>query len=459
MKAIAAVDYTPVQNWRSGVADENGEIHEMWYSDDWTQAMKKEFKPVPHPVYNPDKPIASSILVVKPYRSGSFYYPSVDYQGALQYSHIEEEISNFHLNNILNGFMASTLINFNNGDPGEEQQREIEKAINSKWGGSGSKSRIVVAFNDDKERAATVETLQSSDLDKQYSFLSEESTKKIMVGHRITSPLFFGIRDGAGLGSNADEIKNAWLLHERNVLTPYRELMINNFEYLLSQNDSFIPLEFISNTPIEFKEEDTEKQQLKAELSDDKDWLLNKGEDVDGEEWELIDERKVDYDLEEELDIRVDLAKVVSGNARAGSKQDNKLFKVRYSYEPKVTSENSRDFCTKMTKGKKVYRKEDIQFAENKVVNPGWGPKGAETYDIWLYKGGGDCHHYWMRKTYLRRNNKSISVNEAKKLIMALPPDERDEARLPTNDPKVAKRPTDMPNQGFLPTNKRRGKR
>ena len=39
---IAAVDYTPIQNWRSGIADENGDVKEYWYSDDWTQINKKQ---------------------------------------------------------------------------------------------------------------------------------------------------------------------------------------------------------------------------------------------------------------------------------------------------------------------------------------------------------------------------------------------------------------------------------
>ena len=79
-----------------------------------------------------------------------------------------------------------------------------------------------------------------------------------------------------------------------------------------------------------------------------------------------------------------------------------------------------------MIKAKKIYRKEDIELMSTRAVNPGWGPKGADTYSIWKYKGGGACHHFWMRKTYMftldskRIDVKSplaptISVNEAKR--------------------------------------------
>ena len=103
-----------------------------------------------------------------------------------------------------------------------------------------------------------------------------------------------------------------------------------------------------------------------------------------------------------------------------------------------------------MVNAKKVYRKEDILAASERVVNPGWGPRGADTYNLFLYKGGGSCRHFWMRQTYLKRNNKKITVTEAKRIINALPASERDGRRLPVNDPKVAQRPRDMTNRGFL---------
>ena len=118
------------------------------------------------------------------------------------------------------------------------------------------------------------------------------------------------------------------------------------------------------------------------------------------------------------------------------SEQDTSLFKIRYSYSG--DGKGQREFCSKMIKADKVYRKEDIELAGSKVVNPGLGPEGADTYNIWLYKGGVNCKHFWMRKIYLRRNNESLSVNEARKMILALDPVDRSKARWEENDPLVA---------------------
>lgn len=465
LTTIERVDYTPVQNWRAGKADETGELTNYWYSDDWTQINKKQFKPKSYPVYKSELNVYTSVLPVLPYRSGSFYYPTVDYQGGLQYAHIEEEISNFHLSNIKNGFAPGMIVNFNNGDPGQEQRDLITRDIKSKLEGTSKAGKVIVAFNDNKENAATIDTVSISDLDKQFQFLSEEAGKKLMVAHRVTSPFFFGIRDSAGFGSNADEIKNSWLLWERTVLEPFRAIMIQNIEYI--QNETGQPvtgLEFVTLTPIEFKDDEPVEEQMSAQTETDlMDWIESAGETVDTNEWELIDEREVDYDNEANLDgmlLGLNLASVVSGDARKKSEQDTSLFRVRYVYAPKTAGANSREFCRKMVSAGKVYRKENIPGTEDgqtlTVVNPGWGPKGIDKYSVWLYKGGAKCHHFWQRQTYLKKNNKRISVNEAKRMMLKLPPDERREAaRVQKNDPRVAKLPNDMPGCAFLPSNPR----
>ena len=120
----------------------------------------------------------------------------------------------------------------------------------------------------------------------------------------------------------------------------------------------------------------------------------------------------------------------------ATSEQDTDLFKVRYSYAGDSTGQ--REFCKKLIQADKVYRKEDIVLAETKVVNKGLGANGADTYSIWLYKGGVNCKHFWQRKIYLKRDNTSISVNEARKLILDLDPKDRPKAKWQENDPLVA---------------------
>ena len=170
-------------------------------------------------------------------------------------------------------------------------------------------------------------------------------------------------------------------------------------------------------------------------------------------DYELIDAREVDYDLEDKRNSLWNFAtaKVPSSKPQAESIEDNAVIKVRYVYAPdknRAQPENSRDFCSKMVNAGRVYRKEDIEFASARAVNPGWGPNGSDTYDLWLYKGGGNCSHFWERRTYLRRNNKRVSVNQARRIIQ-----QAGEQPMKRNDRRVAQRPRDMINKGFLPGN------
>jgi len=470
---IAQVEHLPVETLRAEKCNEDGKIEAYYYHSDWATAKPSD-KPLRIPAFGCSKE-AIEILYVKPYKAGFYYYSPVDYQGGLQYSELEEEISNYHLNNILNGLAPSMLINFNNGTPSEEDRRLIEQRIAQKFSGSSNAGKFILAFNDNKDSQAEITPVQLSDAHNQYQFLSDESTKKIMVAHRVVSPMLLGIKDSSGLGNNADELKTATLLMDNTVIRPFQDLLIDAFDTILAFNNISLNLYFKTLQPLEFTDlENVEDEETREEetgvklssegccthLSKDEDnemfeELEELGEDENLDEWELVDERPVDYDQEEALDKMIGLATTGTARPNAKSKQDGEnqegiQFKVRYQYAPLKASTNSREFCKKMVSAKKIYRKEDIISMGDRAVNKGWGLNGADTYSIWFYKGGGDCHHFWMRKTYKAKNpdvkpdvgnpKAEVSVNQARK--KGFTPEK--------NDKKVAQRPTDMPNNGFV---------
>ena len=482
-KSIARVEHIPVETLRAEKCNEKGEIEAYYMHPDWAN-YKKSDKPLRIEAFGfGNEPI--QIYYIKPYKAGFKYYSPVDYQGGLQYAELEEEISNYHLNNIMNGLAPSMLINFNNGTPDPEQRQLIENRIYQKFSGSSNSGKFIMSFNDDPATAATIEPIQLSDAHNQYQFLSDESMRKIMVAHRVVSPMLLGVKDSSGLGNNADELKTASILMDNTVIRPFQTLLINAFDDILSYNDISLNLYFKTLQPLEFTDlnnvidAETREEETGVKMSSQVDFsnLEEFGEDEDLTDWELIDERKVDYDLEDELDKQINdlnskkqslLSKIwnfaTTGTARpnANSEQDgtNKegvQFKVRYQYAPLTINRNdegtktqSRDFCKKMVAAKKIYRKEDIEAMSQRAVNAGWGLNGADTYDIWLYKGGGDCHHFWMRKTYMAKGvnikpsignpNAEVSVNQAIK--NGFKPE--------VNAKEVAMRPTDMPNSGFV---------
>ena len=461
---VAELRFLPAHTVRTGIADSQGRVDCYYVSPDWSRMREPRFAPVKYPALDlEDRSEAAVVYQIKAYQPGIFYYGLPDYVGATNYVELDREISSFHLNNIRNGLFPSMLLSFNNGVPTDEERRTIERHVNDKFSGSGNAGRLLISFNDGSDSAPQLTPVNPNDNDGMYEFLAKECTTKILAGHRVTSPLLFGIRgDGSGFGNNAEELRDAFSLFQNTVIKPYQRTLLDGLQVIFNVNGinldfyfktlkpaDFIDVEAVKAQTVDEQEKEGIEQELSAterDLNPAADWLLDRGEDED-EEYELIDEREVDYDREQEFDALWTFARVPSSNPAGKSEQDTDLIKVRYSYAGSQPDNKSRQFCRKMMNAKKVYRKEDILGASNRAVNPGWGPEGANTYNLFFYKGGGSCRHFWSRRTYLKKNNKKVSVNQAQKIIRAAGPDAE---RLQPNDPKVAQRPRDMVNRGFL---------
>ena len=488
-KTIAQVEHFPVETLRAEKANDKGEIEAYYYFKDWSKIKPNE---EPQRIGAFGKTNESiEILYIKPYKSGLYYYCTPSWNGCIQYCELEEEISNYHINNIQQGLSPTMLISMHNGVPNPEERRLLESKIAQKFSGSSNAGKFILSFSDSKEQEPSLTPVQLSDAHQQYEFLSNECSRKIMIGHRIVSPFLLGIRENGGFGSNADEIKTASLLFDNTVIRPLQDVLIDCFDKILAYNDISLKLYFVTLQPLEFTEIDTDLQDdedieeetgiqmsketpeldddLGSEIADD---LINLGQTEEEllKEYDLVDERPVDYEQDEELDgVIAELNKekkstlskiyefVSTGIARKtkDSEQDGtskqsieKLskFLVRYVYNPTKTGSNSRDFCKKMVSAKKVYRKEDILEMTRKRVNPKFAKKDSKTgtYSIWLYKGGARCKHRWYRQTYLKRYDnagmgKQITSGQAKSLGF----------KFPKNAQKVPVAPKDMRYKGY----------
>lgn len=415
---VKSVKHWPIQTLRAEKADEKGEIKGYYYHHDWPN-KKPSDKPKRIPAFGTGG--KEEIYYIKPYVIGSFYYAPVDYQGCLPYCDLEQEVANYHINNIKNGLSAGTLINFNNGVPDEETQQEVERQINKKFGGTTNAGRMVLAFNDNKENAATIDTLQLAEAHAQYEFLSAESTQKIMVGHRVTSPMLLGIKDQTGLGNNAEELKTASMLFEATVINPFRLLILDALDDILAVNSIAFDLFFTSLNPFETQEQEQVQQEttlskderpfLKDDLAHDIiSQLEGLGEleedllaDYELEDAEFVEDEEAEYDVEEYLNRREDLA------AQQDSEQDTERYKVRYVYAVGTRRKpegESRPLCKALMGAGRVYRKEDIE----KLSSSGGAESKGQPYSVWLYKGGANCHHRWERRVYRKKLTKEGEV-------------------------------------------------
>lgn len=409
---------------------EDGEIKSYWYSFDWSDVRK--YTPKEIPAFGYGKKGENQVFVIKSNQVGQFYFGNPAYISALPYCEVESELANYYVNHIKNGMSFGHVINVNGGKPESEEDLNLfSKQIRNQLTGSNNAGKFLLSFNDSKDSETTISALEVSDAHKQYEFLTQEAQNKICIAHKVVSGAILGITKSTGFSSNADEIETAFNETYLNVIQPIQENIIDALEFVKGING----LEFLSLREKSTPEVVMSLSKKKTETDLIADGLINLGEDIDDEQWELIDESSVDG-VPELTESLLHLAKVPSSFPSVKSDQDTSLFKIRYQYSG--AKEGERDFCNKMIKANKVYRKEDIELAGSKVVNKGFGAKGADTYNIWLYKGGVNCKHFWLRKIYLRKGNNSLSVNEAKKMILALDPKDRKDAKWEVNNPLVA---------------------
>ncbi len=521
--------------------------------------------------------------------AGSNFYPRPDYYSAINSIELAKEISVYHVNNIMNGLSPSMIVSLFQGAPAPDEQQQIKRDWERQLTGARNAGKFIMTFNERDTPRPEITTFPLSDADKQYEFLSKESTSLIMVAHRVVTPLIFGIRDtGGGFGSNKDEMAVGLEIFTNQVIEPAQKKIAKSFEEVLGFEMPGLTITVIPNSPLmqapattaeipapaapvmaedEKKKfcncenladsfEPTNEMKAAAELGlkwraehnrggteigvarardisngrnlsvetiqrmnsyfsrhavdkeasgwnqgeegypsagriawelwggdAGRDWAARMAERIERENlaseiadelialgtdapegYILIDAYEVDYDNDEaenEELVKIEaheLASTGSAKAMAPSEQDETnyagvTFMTRYRYGGYATGE--REFCKKMLAADKLYRKEDIEAMRLRSVNPGWGPNGANTYDIWLYKGGGNCYHFWRKEVYINAKGINPLANDSQKIAVA----KAERMGYKVRNPElVALLPIDMDYNGFLPTNPIYGK-
>jgi hypothetical protein len=433
---IAQVNHLPFENCRLACSDENDDLIGVWYSRDWSDMRKKKNTPHFIPMFDQETKDAlpKQVIFVHTLKMGSEYYPKPDYIGSVNYIELTRQIGEYHVNNILNGFFPSLIASFNNGIPSLEEQHLIKNQLQMSIQGAENAGKVLTFFNEERDRGVEFTAFPISDADKQYQFLSEECTKQIMIAHRVTSPLLFGVRDGGGLGSNTDEMRTALFIFQRQVIEPFQRLIEDGISIICEASNVVANPTIISNEILEVQPVEAQQSALKKKVecehqsiskiccsagndfTDEEgrifiDELKSKAEYIDKEEWELISEEDV-LDPENELNYTSQLFNKMPsmGDANGGDKSqwgDAGLYKLRYAYSQNI-SVNSREFCVEMvgmSVAGAVFRYEDIKRMSDKGVNGDFAPTGQSTYDIFTWKGGSFCHHFFKRQIYMRKRD------------------------------------------------------
>ena len=537
---IAEIYHIPCEKIRCERPDEFGKTRAYYVSGDW--ANTRTNKPYRVPAFNVnDRTSPNQILYTGLYSPNMNSYYTADYISCNNWALIDSKVSEFHLNNISNGFTGSFMISFANGIPTAEERNQIERSLESKFTSEKNAGKFVLTFSDDKTRVPEITSISPSDLDKQYIALQDLLTQNILSGHRITSKTLMGLDSANGFSSSADELLNASNFYLNTVVMPFQGQILKVLHKIFQVNNMDMPVQFVQLKPItiqfdsetirdvmtqdeireeiglpplegevaeDFKQDfakvgmidgkpvyDTIEEALASaktlgcegyheheyegktvymaceghkEATELSKFIEEFGEDM-SDDWELIEEEVVDgehqdFNYEEVLNElageKIELASTGRAIPSRKSEQDGiskksyDYFRVRYVYSQDnfLTNKSGtkREFCRQMTGQNKLYRKEDILNMSTKAVNPGFGKGGANTYSIWLYKGGPQCFHFWSRRIFKTTigESRTTKIEDADMIGYTKAKSEGFTAK--KNDKLVATPPRKMKNNGYV---------
>lgn len=249
LKKIARLSHVEFAKVRT---DKEGKV--FFYSPDGWKKSNPE-KVDTYPAFNASEPVAKSILYVKLDHPAYGCYPLPTYMGAVPYIELDGEIANFHLNGIKNGFSAGTMLSFFNGQPTEEQQKEIENKVNDKFGGSRNSNRILLTFSDTANDKPQIDQLNGNDLDKRFETLNRTVQQEIFTGHRIVDPALFGVKP-EGIFATRNQIRDSYELFQKTYINARQRFLEAIFNGFASVNGLPKALQIIPTEPIsqEFSE-------------------------------------------------------------------------------------------------------------------------------------------------------------------------------------------------------------
>ena len=258
---VKEVHHFPMETLRAEKCNDEGEIEGWYYSNHWDN-LKPTEKPERIPAFGFGKANGVEMYVLKPYEAGKYYYSSPDWSSAMPYAVLEDEIGDYLINDCINGFSGTKVVNFNNGVPDPEKMQSIKSDVLGKLTGSRGE-KVIVAFNNNSESKTTIDDIPLNDAPQHYQYLADECFRKLIVGHRVTSPMLLGIREGNdGLGNNAEEIKNATQLFDNIVIQCFQDQVIECIDAILSVNSIALDLYFKTLKPLDFSDIDIVNKEI-----------------------------------------------------------------------------------------------------------------------------------------------------------------------------------------------------
>ena len=224
------------------------------YADDWiTDKGLKNSKPHIQYLerYNPrDLEQKRGVIYHVDYRPNLKYYPLPVYVGSLAEIKTDVQIGDYWLNEVENGFVGGTLIQHNNGVPETKEEAEtFEKAFQEKFG-KATGTKIVHLFSPAKDNSSEITSLNGNDLHERYIEMSKRVKESIFIGHRVTNPILFGVKEEGQLGAR-NELDLAYEIFTNTYIAERQNTLLRTIKKLAFYEIQRTDIEIIPLKPID----------------------------------------------------------------------------------------------------------------------------------------------------------------------------------------------------------------
>jgi len=231
----------------------NKDNTQYWYKEDWKD---NKVKPEVIAAFNPKQPTGKQILYIKEYRPNIGIYGLPSYFAALNYIESDIEVSKHILGNAQTGFSASKLITLPNGEPNDEEKRNVDNRIRKTYSGADGK-KYMIAFVNDISRKPVIDDLGTSDLTKEdFGKIDELIQTNIFSGHQVTTPSIMGIAEAGKLGTRT-EMRDGYEIFKNTYVNAKQMHLESIFNMLAKYKQVTSEIKIIPTEPIgiEFSEQ------------------------------------------------------------------------------------------------------------------------------------------------------------------------------------------------------------
>lgn len=228
---IVDINWIDASRIACGKRDENGQINEYYYSENWSNT--RQHPPRKIATFDPNGEEVRQLVFIKHDDNNMDYYSLPNYYSALRWIKADSLMSEYNLAAINNGFSPSIVFKFYK-KPSPEERRYNSEAIKSQHGGAKNAGKAIILYSDGKELAPDIDTLDATNIDARLIQVADQIVQQIVTAHRA-HPQLLGIQTPGKLGFST-ELLQSWEIFDKMVIQPERKLILDHFKQVLIYN-------------------------------------------------------------------------------------------------------------------------------------------------------------------------------------------------------------------------------